>query len=49
MNIITTDLRNKMGDIGSMTDKKIMLCFHCYKERRVHLPRQFHLPGINTT
>ena len=30
-------------------DKKIMLCFHSYKDRRGHRPRHFRLPGINTT
>jgi hypothetical protein len=35
--------------IAKIDDKKIMLCFHCYKERRGHLPLQFHLPNINTT
>jgi hypothetical protein len=64
MNIIKTDLRNKMGDdwlndlmicyvekeiFAEIDDKKIMLRFHSYKERRGHLPRQFRLPGIDTT
>jgi hypothetical protein len=35
--------------IAKIDDKKIMLRFHCYKERRGHLPLQFCLPNINTT
>jgi hypothetical protein len=34
---------------AEIDDKKIMLRFHSYKERRGHLPRQFRLPGIDTT
>jgi hypothetical protein len=64
MNIIKTDLRNRMGDdwlndllicyvekeiFTKVDDKKIMLRFHSYKERRGHLPRQFRLLGIDTT
>jgi hypothetical protein len=59
VNIINTYLRNKMGDdwlndfticyvkkdiFAKIDDNKI-----CYKERRGHLPRQFGLPGIDTT
>ena len=64
MNIIKSDLRNKIGDdwlndlmicyvekeiFAKIDDKKIMLRFNSYKNRRGHLPRHFRLPSINTT
>ena len=62
MNIIKSDLRNKIGDdwlndlmicyvekeiFAKVDDKKIMLCFHSYNERRGHLPRQFRLANMD--
>lgn len=64
MNIIKSDLRNKIGDdwlndlmicyvekeiFAKIDDKKIMLRFHSYKDRRGHLPRQFHLTNTDST
>jgi hypothetical protein len=34
---------------AKINDRQIMLRFHSYKDRRGHLPRQFHLASINTT
>ena len=62
MNIIKSDLRNKIGDdwlndlmicyvekeiFAKVDDKKIMLRFHSYNERRGHLPRQFRLANMD--
>ena len=64
MNIIKSDLRNKIGDdwlndlmicyvekeiFAKIDDKRVMLRFHSFKNRRGHLPREFSLPGTNTT
>jgi hypothetical protein len=64
MNIIKTNLRNKIGDdwlndlmicyvekdiFAKTDDKKIMLRFHSYNNRRGHLPRGFHLPSLDIT
>lgn len=64
MNIIKSDLRNKIGDdwlndlmicyvekeiFAKIDDKKIMLRFHSYKDRRGHLPRQFRLTNTDST
>ena len=62
MNIIKSDLRNKIGDdwlnnlmicyvereiFAKIDDKKIMLRFHSYNDRRGHLPR--HFANMDTT
>ena len=64
MNIIKSDLRNKIGDdwlndlmicyvekdiFAKIDNKKIMLRFHAYSNRRGHLPRGFRLPSLDAT
>ena len=34
---------------AQIDDKKIMLCFHAYSNRRGHLPRGFRLPSMEST
>ena len=64
MNIIKSDLRNRIGDewlndlmicyvekeiFAKIDDKKIMLRFHSYSNRKGHLPRGFHLANMDST